>query len=357
RDARARRDALFDEVRSTGDASGEAGEALGGAIVAADAVADALRAEAKRVAEKKALEMEARDLERRRVELDARREALEARERASSDALRVTCAAITDAISSAQELRGFVRRIDQAREVAKRVSEAEDALALLDREGARHTARLRAVLEGTSSDEDILGLIARADRALRAARAEEAEQRAISKSKADLEEERARLIASLASKEEELESFLDAWRAGVAAIGLPASATVEEAQAHLDLLSGLDSDSSRARELRRSLAVSASEELAIERLSEELVVHHAPDLVGLDLERKIPELVRRHREARTLHARVSALSEQLEALDSERAAIAAELEEDAHAFRSLLDAAGVPDLGELVVLEEKSESA
>src|SRR5690606_8363873 len=145
-DARARRDLRWREVRAGADAAGAVGDALEVAIHDADAVADALRIEAKRVAELRKLDADLRALVARDEAHAARRARLDAASAQLATQLDALVAPLATSAATPRALGAFLRRLDTARELRRTVVEARQRLAGLESAGEARRQELIAVL-------------------------------------------------------------------------------------------------------------------------------------------------------------------------------------------------------------------
>lgn len=170
-------------------------------------------------------------------------------------------------------------------------------------------------------------------------------------------EELERHVAVLADRhalaEEQMTVWRGQWAAALSSIGLPAGASVEEAETVLETLAALLARLDEANRLRARIAAMERDAETLRSDVDALAAQHAPDLVGPSVVETAEQLLRRQREAAEQLRRRSEIEAQTE---SEKDELAALLERAARAddrLRSLQQTAGAASLEELEQAEQR----
>ena len=327
----------------------------------ADTLADRLRREATRAAKLAGLLADRAALEAEEVHLGADREAL-ARQRDAATAAWAnvwTPTGITPLTPA--EMRGWLSAhgelVKLAAELAA-VTADRDALAV---EVASHRAAIEAALSAAGEPiiegEGLARLIDRGVRCRDAAEETARGRREIEAALVALTDEGARLTNERAAHERALTSWRESWTQAVVPIGLPASATPEEATAVIDELEKLFGKLDEAKRTRRRTQGIRRDAEAFAADVARLVQAHALDLAGAAPGDAAAELVRRHYQGRTDLAERGQIDKQL-AEKRDRLEIERERRERAKEdTRALMQAAGASTPAELEHAERVSEEA
>lgn len=327
----------------------------------ADAIADRLRREAARVAKLAGLLADRAALEADEVHLRADREALAQQREAMIAGWTALWAPTGIAPLTPAEMRGWLSAhgelLKLAAELAAVTAERDALAALMASHRAAIEAALRRVGEPPAEGEGLARLIDIGARCHDAIEESARERRTIESSLASLAEEGARITSERAAHERALAGWREAWTQAVVPIGLPASATPEEATAVIDELEKLFSKLDEAkRTRRRTLGIRRDAEAFAAEVAR-LVQEHAPDLAGADAADAAKELVRRHYQGRTDLAERGQIDKQL-AEKRDRLEIERERRERAREdARALMRAAGASSPAELEHAERLSEEA
>lgn len=321
----------------------------------ADEVADRLRRDAGRVERLATLSVaderlaaEAAELEDRAGELAATRTELARR---WAELWRGTAPPRVD------RAQRFVASVARLLGDAERRAATGAELASLRERRDRWRLRLgRALAADAEPDADLSTLRARAVALVREAERRAEARRAGTAEVADAEAVLRRREERVAEVAAALERWRDEWRDAIAPLGRSADEDPRVVLELVGMYGELVRKVERAQELGRRIEGMERDSSAFERLVEERIARHAPELAEL-AERSLPdaaaELVRRQRDLRRVEAERADVAERLA---ERRAELGRHEEEIARAraeLAELLQSAGAADLDELLALEER----
>lgn len=305
-EARAQRDARLREAQElAADPKRKALElclplaALAQAASYADSVADRLRSEAQRVADAEALEQQLAKSERERERL-----------------------------------------LESQREAEAKLAEVN--------------GRWRRVAEGLGSSE----LLPR--EALRLLQEERDAWREIAHHEQELSRAHAALAAAEVRKddaERALSAWRSQWKTAVAPLGLDETARPEQALALLSGLAELSGQREKLADMERRVVGIQREIAAFSGKVRELTDAFAPDLAALPPTQAAQRLLEQYRKAREVARERAALEAELARNERERRETEARLNEHRAALAELCREAGVAEVSELALLEERVQKA
>jgi hypothetical protein len=303
--ARAERDALLSDAMKDPKKL----DAVANAVRGADALADRMRRESKRVAERARLVAEKAALARAATEAAAGAEELAARRRALNERFAALFAGVST--PSIEGGRALVESVLRARTFASNARDLENRIADLEAEASR--ARASLARHVGNEDAGLAGLVALARETLAEVNAAAALQRARDDQRKSIERSRAESEQTLAEAERKLAAAQAALAGAHEALGLSTDARDEIAVRRLDDLRELF----RARGTR-SASAARIEALASQvrdldaltvRLHRELGL--AQEMEGDDAERRAVAVGRRLRELADAEKERKALQRQL----------------------------------------------
>jgi len=362
--ARRRREALWTGLRALIDSRTPADEALReyeASVRAADDLADRLRREAERVAQRGALLADREALRGERDALVRESEALAAERSTADGEWQALWAAVPVEVAPPGQVRGWLRRCEElfvrvrrADDLREQVEEAETVL----RERCESLHRELSALAGEAvAGEDLALLMEKGSALVQGAadssRRQEEEGRALAELRREVEASQRRV----AECEAQLADWEDAWRGSVAILGLGGAATPEEVQAVLEQHSTLYARLDEMSRMEKRIAALEDDARRFASDVNGYVEARAPtlrDLPPLEMaeqflrlqRRAVTDLRERERIGREIEERRAALDEQ----DARRAQARRQLD-------LLLAEAAVPSLEALEECEARSVMA
>lgn len=351
--------------------------AVVGAVRAADLIADRLRREAHAVAERAQLVTEERRLADKASRLDERlgQVRVAAERHAASILARWSVVPLPSGSRTAAELLVTAERLAALPALAEELAERRRLhRSLVEERSTLGTALEAALLPRASRSEgrteskasqrstgasgslalalvpDLVTLRTRAREAVRT----EAQRQRLTQTLADFDRALALGVTELGLAEEALKAWQSAWAVEVARLGLPASSTVEEANAVLGVLRDLWSREDDANDIaQRMRSMQHDAELFAADVAERCRTL-APDLVGLDVVSATTTLVSRLTEARRTAGQRQQLGQAIAELGRELTIARADAEIAVDQLASLCAAAGAPDVAALLELESRA---
>lgn len=374
--ARGRREAgwrLVKQAWLAGDADGEAvqdylaefrpAEDLAGAytlsVERADAVADRLRRESTRVAEKAQLVAEQRKTGERLASWTARAaERQQLRQRQLDEWHRIWRAAGIQPLSP-REMRAWLQRhallADRAAEIRNRRDELTQLAARIDLHRREVQRELEKIGEPPSGDEALTELLDRAQRAAARVDASREERQQAARQLDRLETQRPTAEQEAAAASQQLAEWRSEWADAVAVLELPPTAGPAETQTVIATLDSLREKCKDAARFRERIEGIDGEAAAFEQR-----VHQICGRVGLDpgplsVEQAVLELADRLEKSQEAQTRFQELSQQRRREEQRRQDAAAQVDAMNAVLAELCQQAGGAAPQELPAIEQRSK--
>lgn len=291
-------------------------EAYEAAVGGADAVADGLRYDTKRMTEHSLVRERIAQLAAAIVEGQARVNHLATRQEKWEGewtgiklSLGVECATVRELQAWLTDQSTVVASVA---ELEKRRREAEGLRSGIESARARLLAQLDVYGVVASEGESLRGVLSQSRQLLEAARREEAEYEKAQKAKEELELSLAGDRERLKEVQGDFQTWRSRWQLAVGAIGLNETAEPADAEGQLSLLGELFLVIDEANRIGRDLS---EREATIKRYTEE--IHDVVGALGIDSGERspghvVPELFAQYQEAQKAAQRREQISDQLE---------------------------------------------
>lgn len=319
--ARQRRDEAWVRLRATpgqpSEANDERHATFERALADADTAADRLWREADRVARAATIEAALHTLTEAEVALATRTRDLAGAQAALDEAWATIWRPLGVPARTPLEMRGWLRKVDEAVALAGRV--LEDHAELTDVRG-RQTDLQREVAGALAEAAGSPLLRAAALVEARVLAIVEAERAGVERQRqlTQLDADRARAQRERDETSERLATWRRSWADAVAPLGRGATLTVPEAQATLRVLDELEVKQHEVADLRKRVdGIDRDARLFADDVAA-LVARLAPDLVGREADLAAEELLRRHREGVTARDKGEELARRLDAFAATR---------------------------------------
>ncbi len=258
-DSRARRDALWVELKAARVWDGPIPSAFEAAIQQTDEVADRLRREADRVAERATLEAEQARAARQLLDIDAKTTSAQAKREAE----RARWAGLWATIGIAEPhepkaMLAWLRKHSALSAQARKVSEQRESLQSLEDRIANHREAVSAAMVATSekaSDdrESLADLLDRADEVLNTIKEEASARKKAREEQDSLDQEEPELEERVAAARSNCERWDARWSDAMAKIGRPPGESPTLASAALEGIEALFRHVAAARGHRKTL--------------------------------------------------------------------------------------------------------
>ena len=325
----------------------------------ADAVADRLRRESARVAEKAQLMAERRKTDERLAALTARAAVRQQQRQTRLDEWRGCWRAAGIAPLSPREMRAWLQRhaalADRAADIRQRREELTQLAARIDMYRREVQQELEKIGEPAPGDESLTGLLDRAQRSAARIDADREERKQAARQLERLEKQRPAGEQEAAAARQQLAQWRDEWADAVAALGLAPEASPAEAQAVIDTLDSLREKLKDATRFRERIEGIDAEAAAFEQRVRQICRDVELDLGQLPPEQVVLELAAWLEKSQAAQARFQELSQQRGRDDQRRQEAAAEIEAMNSALALLCQQAGGAAPEELPAIEQRSQ--
>jgi hypothetical protein len=334
-------------------------EAYEAAVERADAVADGLRYDTKRMTEHSLVRERITQLSAAIIEGQARLNHLATRQEkwevewtGIKLSLGVECATVRELQAWLTDQSTVVALVT---ELEKRQREAEGLGSGIETARRCLLAQLQAYGVMASEGETLKEALTRSRRLLEAARREEVEYEKAQKAKDELELSLAGDRERLKELQGDFQSWKSRWQLAVGAIGLNETAEPADAEGQLSLLGELFLVIDEANRIGRDLS---EREATIKRYTEE--IHDLVGALGIDSGERspghvVPELFAQYQEAQKAAQRLKQISDQLEAERGAFEQANQELSLKSGELAELCNAAGVTEITGLPSVEARAK--
>lgn len=325
----------------------------------ADAVADRLRRESARVAEKAQLMAERRKTDERLASLTAQAAAHQQRRQLQLDDWHRAWRAAGIQPLSPREMRAWLQRhaalADRAAEIRNRRDELTQLAARIDLHRQEVRRELEKISEPAPADEPLTGLLDRAQRIATRIDTDREERRQAARQLERLEKQRPAAEQEAAAAGQQLAEWRGEWANAVTALELPPEASPAEVQAVIATLDSLREKHKDATRFRERIEGIDTEAAAFEQRVHQICRHVGLDPGPLSAEQAVLELAARLEKSQEAQTRSQELSQQRRGEEQRRQDAAARIDAMKSVLATLCQQAGGATPQELPTIEQRSK--
>lgn len=325
----------------------------------ADTVADRLRRESARVAEKAQLMAERRKTDERLAVVTAQAADRQQQRQLQLGEWRNTWRAAGIEPLSPREMRAWLQRhaalADRAAEIRNRREDLAQLGARIDMHRQEVQRELQKIGESAAGDESLSDLLERAQHITTRMDADREERKQASRQLEGLEKQRPAAEQEAAAARQQLAEWRTEWAVAVAALELPPESGPAEAQAVIATLDSLREKHKDAARFRERIEGIDADAAAFEQRVRQLCSHVGLDPGPLAAEQAVLELAARLEKSQAAQARFQELSQQRRREEQRRQDAAAQIDAMNSILAMLCQQAGGAAPEELPAIEQRSQ--
>lgn len=340
-------------------ASGNLADAFEAAVSRADDVADALRRESDRLADRDQRRQKLMQRERELANADKALQAAQAEFKTVREEWDALWAPIGITPETPKEMEAWLSRRDKILEVARQARDSRDKAADIEAAIGRHRNEIRSALTAMQAPGlEEMTLRQLMDYGEAVVKGAEKQRRTHEQRKEQLTKLTGQSIPEAEHQAEKARSEWEAWEREwtnvMKAMALSPDTDVDIAQEVASQFERLASAWTQYANLKKRLDDIAEAEAAFAERAQALCTELAPDLAERPPEQAIEELRQRVQKQREDHQRREQLDKEMEALRADLQEVEENLDRSIEALKTACEEAGVGDVGEIPAVEERA---